>query len=123
MPTENEIATIVETRGQINVLHFGEENERQVRKTLSRMRKQGIITIALADEPNVRRKVEMCEDKQIEEYAHSNLTSMKTQYFNTLVPIKKYIKDKKLLEMMGHLELIYEGVQDTLEEPYNGGAL
>lgn len=114
MVNEKTIRKYIEEYGEISVKHFGPESERTIRRVLSAMRQEGTILISLPDQPNMRRRIEHCTDEEIEAYAKIQLASMQTQYFNTLLPIRKWVKNKTLLGLMGQFETIYEVKNDQL---------
>lgn len=115
MVTEKAIRQFINQWGFIRVDHFGPEAERTVRRIVSEMRKEGKIMISVKREPNLRVNIESCTDEEIEAYAQTQIASMGTQYFNTLRPMKQYIKNKALLSMMGGLELMFEEKDGQLE--------
>ena len=81
------------------------KDERAVRKVLSELSKEGIIFIPI--ETRTYRKIELCTDKQIEEYYLTQLSSMNTQYFQRLKPLEKHIKKERLNDL--HQGSLFEG--------------
>lgn len=77
--------------------------ERQIRKAISELRKEGIIFLPIKHE--YWRIDSLTEDK-VEEYARAQVAHLQTQYFNTLLPIKRYIKDDRLRNTIGQLSFM-----------------
>jgi hypothetical protein len=101
-----------EIRQRIKLFHnidtyvYGEENERTVRKVISELRKEGLILIPVR--PRYYTDIEFVRQDEIDAFVRSQIQSMRTQYFNTLRPIKRFIKNKELVKLMGGLDLLYE---------------
>lgn len=81
-------------------------DERQVRDIISQLRKEGHIYIPIASK--TYRNIKYCSMKQIEHYVRTQISHMRTQYFNTLRPLKNHLSDLKLQEMIEQLDL-FEG--------------
>lgn len=81
-------------------------DERQVRDIISQLRKEGHIYIPIASK--TYRNIKYCSMAQIEHYVRTQIAHMKTQYFNTLRPLKNHLSDLKLKEMIEQLDL-FEG--------------
>ena len=84
----------------------GASDERWIRKVISEARKEGIIYIPIKS--YVYRKIEYCSIDQIESYVRKQIAHMRTQYFNTLRPLRDRLSDMKLKEMVEQLNL-FEG--------------
>jgi hypothetical protein len=81
--------------------------DRAIRGTISKLRKQGIVFIPVKSDYFGFRKYirfETATKDQRKSFAASQLKAWKTQYFNTIVPIKSEIEDANLLALMGKLE-------------------
>ena len=77
-------------------------NERMIRRAISELRKEGTLYLPVHND-GAYYHIDMCSDEQIEAFAESQLSAWMTQYFNTILPIKKYIKEEKLKQFMGQL--------------------
>lgn len=89
----NILKELIKDRSEISFA----KDERAVRKALSELSKEGIIFIPIA--PRTYRKIELCTDKQIEDYYLTQLSSMNTQYFQRLKPLADRIKKERLNEL------------------------
>lgn len=92
---------------QIKIIENGNENRFQ-RKAISELRKEGIVFIPIA--PFVYRRIELCNGDQRDDYINSQIASVHTNFFNTILPIKKYMSAEQLKELHGG------GLFETLEE-------
>ena len=115
MVTEKKIKEFIEQNGFVRINQFEDGSERTVRRVVSGMRKEGRILISVKREPNLRVAIESCTEEEVNEYARIQMASMGTQYFNTLKPIKDYIKNQKLLELMGEFEMMFDGKNGQFE--------
>lgn len=114
--TKDEIRNRIKTFHNIDTFAYGEENERTVRKCISELRKEGLILIPVR--PRYYTDIEFVRQDEIDAFVRSQIQSMRTQYFNTLRPIKRFIKNKELVKLMGGLDLLYEEL--TLDLHYEG---
>jgi len=85
-----------------NATDFPQYNERMFRKAISELRKDGEIYIPSYKDGNYYH-TSILTDEQIEQFAIAQVHHWKTQYFNTILPIKKFIKEETLRELMGEL--------------------
>ena len=83
---------------QIKIIENGNENRFQ-RKAISELRKEGIVFIPIA--PFVYRRIELCNGDQRDDYINSQIASVHTNFFNTILPIKKYMSAEQLKELHG----------------------
>ena len=81
-------------------------NEREIRRKISELRKEGIIYIPLY--PKQYHHIDTCTITEIETFAKAQLSHMKKQYFNTLRPLKNHLSDLKLQTMIEQLNLFEE---------------
>ena len=81
-------------------------DERQTRDIISQLRKEGHIYIPIASK--TYRHIDYCTIEQVEHYARTQIAHMRTQYFNTLRPLKSKLSDLKLKTMIEQLDL-FEG--------------
>lgn len=81
-------------------------SDRQIRNSISKLRKQGIVFISVkSDKYGYRKYVrfEQATDEQRKEYAAVETKKWKTTYFNLIVPVGKGMIDNQLHELMGRL--------------------
>ena len=82
--------------------------ERIVRSVLSQLRKEGILFIPSDQGKGIYIRIDHAHRSEIESYAKAQARHFKTQYFNTMLPMKRYVEDLKLLRMLGRLEGILD---------------
>jgi len=82
--------------------------ERIVRSVLSELRKEGILFIPSDQGKGIYIRIDHANRSEIENYAKAQARHFKTQYFNTMLPMKRYVEDLKLLRMLGRLEGILD---------------
>ena len=82
--------------------------ERIVRSVLSELRKEGILFIPSDQGKGIYIRIDHANRSEIESYAKAQARHFKTQYFNTMLPMKQYVEDLKLLRMLGRLEGILD---------------
>lgn len=82
--------------------------ERVVRSVLSQLRKEGILFIPSDQGKGIYIRIDHANRNEIESYAKAQARHFKTQYFNTMLPMKRYVEDLKLLRMLGRLEGILD---------------
>ena len=85
------------------------KNERTIRQLLSQLRKEGFIFIPSKLGKGVYVRIDQASKDEIDQYARAQTKHFKTQYFNTMLPMKKFIEDQKLIELFGR----FEGVMDN----------
>lgn len=78
-------------------------NERIIREAISELRKEGIILIPIKA---VYHRIENLDQETIDNYVKHQIAHMQTQYFNTLLPVKKYVKNEKLINLIGQLSFM-----------------
>lgn len=74
----------------------GEDN-RLLRKAMSDLTDEGIIFIPIGNK--VYRRIELCDNEQIEKYYRSQLAHLKTQYFKRLKPLNDHMRKEFLEEI------------------------
>jgi len=82
--------------------------ERIVRSVLSELRKEGILFIPSDQGKGIYIRIDQANRSEIESYAKAQARHFRTQYFNTMLPMKRYVEDLKLLRMLGRLEGILD---------------
>lgn len=89
--------------------------QRQVRRILSELRKEMIIFLPYKD---FKRKKGLYilyqagkegHDLMLENYVRMLIKSVKTQYFNDIVKLKKLVRDNTLVNELGQIEAVLEG--------------
>jgi hypothetical protein len=78
------------------------------RTILSQLRKEGILFIPSDQGKGIYTRIDHANRSEIDSYAKAQARHFRTQYFNTMLPMKKYIEDLKLLRMLGRLEGILD---------------
>jgi DNA-binding transcriptional regulator YhcF (GntR family) len=82
----------------------GNKDERAIRKAISELRKEGIIYIPAGTYKYLR--VEAGMTKEVEQFVAKQIKHLATQYFNTVKPLRDYVSDEKLIDMMGQLSFM-----------------
>jgi hypothetical protein len=108
IPTRQEIESQITTFGRINTYSFGKTNERKIRMVISELRKQGHILIPI--EPREYVAVNHLKQEDIDDFLNRQTKHLITQYRNTIRPLKHLVKDMKLIELMGTLDMMEEEV-------------
>lgn len=103
------IIEIINTQGFINVNHFGERAERRVRQILSELRKEGFITVPMNNNWTYYH-ADKVDQASLRAYYKQQKAHWKSQYFNTILPIARKVKDVKLQELMGGMSEIQDEV-------------
>ena len=83
-------------------------HERIIRSILSQLRKEGVLFIPSDKGKGIYIRIDHANRSEIESYAKAQARHFKTQYFNTMLPMKQYVEDLKLLRMLGRLEGILD---------------
>ena len=83
-------------------------HERIIRSILSQLRKEGVLFIPSDQGKGIYIRIDHANRSEIESYAKAQARHFRTQYFNTMLPMKKYVEDLKLLRMLGRLEGILD---------------
>lgn len=98
--------------GYINTARYSKKhhvNERVIRSVISELRKDGVILIPV--QTHLYINVNKVSEDIVEDFVRTQIKSMRTQYFNTLKPIKDYVQDEKLKTMIGGLFGVMEELQ------------
>ena len=82
--------------------------ERIIRSILSQLRKEGVLFIPSDQGKGIYIRIDHANRSEIESYAKAQARHFRTQYFNTMLPMKRYVEDLKLLRMLGRLEGILD---------------
>lgn len=80
------------------------QSERAIRQILSQLRKEGVIFIPSKLGKGIYVRIDHASKEEIDVYARSQAKHFKTQYFNTMLPMKKYVQDQHLQSLFGQLE-------------------
>lgn len=88
----------------INSHIYGEEHERSVRRAISQSRKIGIILVPTTN--HNYEDINTLSSDVVEKFMQEQISSIKTQYFNTIAPLRNRVKNDQLVQLMGQLELI-----------------
>lgn len=83
-------------------------NERVIRSILSQLRKEGVLFIPSKNGKGHYVRIDHANKHEIESYAQAQARHFRTQYFNTMLPMKRYVEDLKLLRLLGRLEGILD---------------
>ena len=105
MNYKEQVKAIVEKQGYINVNHFGSGNERYVRDILSKLRYEGFITVPMNKNWTYFHK-DRVDQETLNDYYKSQVAGWKKQYFNTILPIAREVKDVELIRLMGGFDEI-----------------
>jgi transposase len=84
------------------------QSERTIRQLLSQLRKEGVIFIPSKLGKGIYVRIDTAHRDEIEQYAQAQAKHFKTQYFNTMLPMKKYLEDQKLKDLFGQFEGMLE---------------
>jgi hypothetical protein len=79
-------------------------HERTVRNIISELRKEGLIFIPSSLGKGIYITIENASETEVVNFYNSQEKHFKTQYFNTMLPIKNWIKQNNNAKLMGRLE-------------------
>ena len=85
---------LLKERKEVKII--GEDN-RLLRKAMSDLTEEGIIFIPIGDK--VYRRIELCTSDQVEKYYRTQLSHLRTQYFNRIKPLEKHMRKELLDEL------------------------
>lgn len=102
METKKELKKYFRTLGIIYTADY--VSERLVRKAISELRKEGMIFIPSDIGKGVYVEVSHASETEIKKYTHSQIRHFETQYFNTMLPMKRFVKDLDQVKLFGRLE-------------------
>lgn len=104
-----ELKTLREVKDYIKTLKIiytsDYPQERTVREAISELSKEGIIFIPSSIGKGIYVSIEGASEDEIVRYYQSQDKHFKTQYFNKVLPIKKWIINNNNAKLMGRLEL------------------
>lgn len=91
------------------VARYLDTSQRVVRKVLSELRNDMIIFLPLKNEKNrgiyfLFNEEDWMHNRLLEEYVKTITKSLRTQYFNDVVKLKKIIRDEKIKNDIGQLQ-------------------
>jgi len=79
-------------------------NERRAREAITKLKKQGIVFIAVHKGKGTYERIEVAEKRKVEKYMKSEKKRWESHYFNNLLPLKGKTQDIEFEKMMGRLE-------------------
>ena len=96
-------------RDRENIVIHSIDEDRGIRKVLSALSKEGIIfipvkTIHFREYVNA----DYLEPERVDKYAKQEMSRCRSEYFDKVRPLKRYVKDEKLSRQMGKLELVWD---------------
>ena len=94
-----------ELRTQKIIYSHDFENSRAVRQAISELRKEGIIFIPSSIGKGVYININGASEDEVRTYYHAQERHFKTQYQNSLRPVKKWIENHDKAQLMGRLEI------------------
>ena len=83
---------------QIKLIENGNDNRFQ-RKAISELRKEGIVFIPIGS--FIYKRIELCNEDERNDYINSQIASAKTNYYNTILPIRRFMNDEQLKQLHG----------------------
>lgn len=91
------------------VARYLDTSQRAVRKVLSELRNDMVIFLPLKSEKNrgiyfLFNEEDLMHNRLLEEYVKTITKSLRTQYFNDVVKLKKIIRDEKIKNEIGQLQ-------------------
>ena len=95
-----------ELRTQKIIYSHDFDNPRAVRQAISELRKEGIIFIPSSIGKGIYVDINGANDAEIRAYYHAQERHFKTQYHNSLLPVKKWLKRHNNAKLMGRLETL-----------------
>ena len=81
---------------QIKLIENGNDNRFQ-RKAISELRKEGIVFIPIGR--FIYKRIELCNEEERNSYIDSQIASAKTNYHNTILPIRRFMTDEQLKQL------------------------
>jgi hypothetical protein len=88
----------------LDVVNTKNKNGRVMRTAMSELRKEGVIFVPLGKFNYFKVDETMTDD--VERFLKKQIKHLKTQYFNTVKPLRNYVSDEKLKSMMGQLSFL-----------------
>ena len=79
-------------------------HERVVRDAIRKLKKQGIVFIAVHKGKGTYERIEIADKKKVEKYMRSETKRWKSHYFDNLLPLKGKTQNLIFEQMMGQLE-------------------
>lgn len=87
--------------GYVDTSAENPKEERRIRQAISELRKDGIILIPVSS--HLYMDANRCDKQDAVTFAEAQVQAWKTQYFNTVLPLKKFIGEQRFKELMGTL--------------------
>lgn len=97
-----EIMDRIKDKERVCTLDFPEE--RTAREAIRKLKRQGIVFIAVHKGKGTYERIEVADKKKVEQYVKTELKRWNTHYFDNLIPLKGKTQDIKFETMMGRLE-------------------
>ena len=79
-------------------------HERVVRDAIRKLKKQGIVFIAVHKGKGTYERIEIADKNKVQKYMQSESKRWKSHYFDNLLPLKGKTQDFTFEQMMGRLE-------------------
>lgn len=79
-------------------------DERTAREAIRKLKKQGVVFIAVHEGKGTYERIESADKKKVEKYMRSEARRWKSHYFDNLLPLKGKTQDIVFEQMMGRLE-------------------
>lgn len=98
------IKETVEQQGYILSTSLVGVGEREVRRSISELRKEGFILIPM--EKGCYVHADRLDQATINNFYQAQVAHLKKQYFNTVLPLARKVKDNQLIELMGGFDEI-----------------
>jgi hypothetical protein len=99
------MSDICTTQKPIYLSSASDAERRLMRKHFSKLSKQGIIYIPVGHW--CYKHISICTEEEINNFVHRQLAQMKTQYFNRLKPLQRFVKDHKIQKMYYDFNTIF----------------
>ena len=97
-----ELMDRIKDKQQVCTLDY--PDERTAREAIRKLKKQGIVFIAVHKGRGTYERIEVADKKKVEQYVKTELKRWNTHYFDNLIPLKGKTQDMDFEAMMGRLE-------------------
>jgi len=89
----NTFKEAVAYRDKITLINDSDRNRYQ-RRAISELRKEGIVFVPIGN--FVYKRIELCTREQKDKFINTHTASLRTQYLNTLKPLKDHMTKEQL---------------------------
>jgi len=79
-------------------------DERTAREAIRKLKKQGIVFIAVHKGKGTYERIEVADKKHVDRYLKTEWNRWNTHYFDNLIPLKGKTQDLEFEKLMGRLE-------------------